>query len=416
VVRTTRTSAARAPGERGHDRFARAVDSGVREASDHTMDRELAVVAALREAGDAAGPTRDEVDRMRSRVMAGAASTDRGAGSGDRVTPMPSRSGTSRRGGRHAKRSSVAAEARGRLVVAAAAALCLLLSLSGMSLLLSRDALPGDALYAFKRSAESAELGLTFGEQSRALKHLEFATARITEIERMAAAADADDSWVSGTAQFLAALDDFDSDTVAGTRLLTGVAVDGDVGILSSLQGWADQQQERLDDVRAALPAEAGGRITSSIALLDLVEQRADALQDRADCRNMTSGAVDDLGPVPAEEACVPGRLDDAASAEPLDPAPKTAAPATPDGSATVPGKPAPAGQDEEQDSERPRLRDIIPNADRDDHEDRWPDREGEPWWPDRDDSPRDPRDRLVVPLPLLHDLSVPPPSPDGPR
>lgn len=404
MVRTTRSSAARAPDEGArHERFARAVDSGVREVSDHTMEHELAIVAALRETGDAAAPTGDEVDRMRSRVMAGAGSIDRDSGGDSRVTPVPSRSAPSRRGGRHAKPTSPAAEARSRMMVAAAAALCLLMSLSGMSLLLSRDAVPGDALYTVKRSTESAELGLTFGDQSRALKHLEFATARISEIEQMAAAADAGSTWGPGTARLLAALADFDADTIAGTRLLTGVAVAGDVETLSSLSGWADEQEERLGDVRAALPAEAGARITSSIALLDEVQQRAEVLQDRADCQSITSGASDSLGPLPAEESCVPRQLDDAASTEPLAPAPETAAPATPDGSPAAPNTPAP----EEQDSERPGLRDIVPNPDQGDRlEDRLDDgedREDRPWLPERDDAPSEPRPPLL-PLPQLSD------------
>lgn len=424
MVRTTRRSAARAPDETGqHERFARAVDSGVREVSDHTRERELAIVAALREAGEAAAPTGDEVDRMHSRVMTGITSVDRDRG-GDsqvtpQVTPMPSRGGAGRRGGRHAKPASPAAEARSHMMVAAAAALCLLMSLSGMSMLLSRDAVPGDALYAFKRSTESAELGMTFSDQSKALKHLEFATARIDEIEQMAAATDAGGSWDSGTAQLLAALNDFDADTITGTRLLTRVATAGDVGMLSSLEGWADQQQERLDDMRAALPADADGRITSSVGLLDEVAQRAGALQDRAGCQSITSGASDSLGPLPTEDSnsCGSGDLDDAASAEPLAPAPETAAPATPDGSEAAPST-TPVPEEQESD-ERPGLPDLFPDSDR--QEDRLDDRlddrrddDDRPWWDDRDDSPAEPR-RPLWPLPLLPDRTAPP-SPDAPE
>lgn len=427
MVRTTRNSGAHASREEGlHDRFARAVDDdvdgGVRDASDHDMERELAVVAALREAGDAAGPTRDEVDRMRNRVLAGSAGFERSAGPDEpatpsRVTPSRVTPMRSRRGGRHTKRATVAAEARKHLVVAAAATLCLLMSLSGMSLLLSRDALPGDALYAFKRSTESAELGLTFGEQARALKHLEFATARISEIDRMADRADTDGSDGSGgpdAARFLALLADFDSDTVVGTRMLTAVATEGDLAILSSLRGWAQQQQERLDDLRAALPAEAGDRISSSMALLDLVQQRAAALQDRAGCQNITSGVSDELGPLPAEQPCQPVPLDDAASAVPLHPSPTTAAPAPPDTVTTPSTTPTreQVATEEEQETDRPRLGDIFPNPGREDGGARqwWPDK----GWPERDGSSSDGR-QLVIPLPLLPDIAVPPSRPDDP-
>lgn len=319
---------------------------------------------------------------------------------------MPAR--PSRRGGRHAKRTSVTAAARGRLVVAAAAALCLLMSLSGMSLLLSRDALPGDALYAFKRSAESAELGLTFGDESRALKHLEFASARMSEIERMAAQAEAGITSGSGTTQVLAALGDFDSDTIAGTRLLTGLAADGDLGSLSPLHGWAQQQQKRLGDLRAALPADAAGRIASTLALLEQVQQRAAALQDRAGCQNVTATASDELGPLPAEQSCLPVPLDDAASAVPLVPSPKTAAPAAPGGPA-VPTTPAPDGQAQDglegTSLDRARLRDVLPQ----------PDGADGPLQPTGEDGSSDRENssdsgRLVIPLPLLPDAALSPP------
>ncbi|MDQ3825674.1 MAG: DUF5667 domain-containing protein, partial [Actinomycetota bacterium] len=137
-----------------------------------------------------------------------------------------------------ARRRWIPDQTRGRLVVAAAAALCLLMSLSGMSLLLSRDAVPGDALYTFKRTAESAELGLTFGDQPKALKHLEFASARVNEIEIMADQADSAGNWSAGQAKFLRALDDFDSDATAGSRLLTGLALSGQPSSLPALRGW----------------------------------------------------------------------------------------------------------------------------------------------------------------------------------
>src|SRR5262249_32793375 len=147
--------------------FARAVDSGLRDVSNRSLRSELTIVASLRQVGTSVGPGQAERDRMRRRVMAEFHSVVHEGNSP--VLPV-----------RHSRRSRwVPEHTRGRLVVAAAAALCLLMSLSGMSLLLSRDALPGDALYSFKRTAESAELGLAFGDQPKALKHLEFASTRV---------------------------------------------------------------------------------------------------------------------------------------------------------------------------------------------------------------------------------------------
>ena len=423
MVRTTRRTAVRASDQTAsrQERFARAVDGGMRELSDHALERELAVVAALRQAGAAAGPRPDEVDRIRRRVMAGFPATtvagakiaDAGIAGTDRVDeesgsrvvlPAPGSRGRRHRG-RH--RASVGVEARAQMVVAAAAALCLFLSLSGMSLLLSRDALPGNPLYSVKRSAESAELGMTFGDESRALKHLEFATARVDEIEVLAA-----EGAVTGTAaQFLDVLDDFDSDAAAGARLLTSMAATGDRDMLSSLLGWSSQQQERLGDLRAALPAEAGSRLSGSLELLDRVQDRVEALEQRAGCRNVTSEASDDLGALPGDDPCVRRPLDDVAPAVALPAGPGTngvpvpdapAAPATP-----APGEQSPAEELEgEADPVSPRLSDVLrPPAARP---------EGPPVLGDGSSTTPP---RLVLPMPmLLPDVSLPPLLPGGPE
>ncbi|MDQ3885548.1 MAG: hypothetical protein M3308_00670, partial [Actinomycetota bacterium] len=117
------------------------------EPSDHTLERELAIVAALRQAGASAGPRPDEVDRIRQRVMAGFAASQPGItattrvddASGSRVVLITPGGRARRSRGRH--RAPTGVEAPGRIAVTAAAALSLFLSLSGMSLLLSQDAL-----------------------------------------------------------------------------------------------------------------------------------------------------------------------------------------------------------------------------------------------------------------------------------
>lgn len=301
-MRTTRTSGV--PGSDGHeydsfvrvDDFARAVESGGHSTSDATLNRELALVATLRHAGTTMGPDLAERDRMRQRIMAEFASVVHDGTSP--VLPL-------RESGRRRKLPD---EMRGRFVVAAAAALCLLMSLSGVSLLLSREALPGDTLYAIKRSAESASLGLTFGDENKALKHLEFAKARVSEIEAMADRADAEATWAAGDDRFVRALDDFERDTAAGTRLLTEVAADGSSdgrsAILPSLRGWVEQQESRLQAVRGALPLTASTRLDSTLELLDRVITRVDALDRRSDCVTITLGAHDDLGVLPARGNC----------------------------------------------------------------------------------------------------------------
>jgi hypothetical protein len=368
VVRTTRGSGGRASDGQEQERFARAVDSGMREVSDDMLNRELTVVATLRQVGSqfesTAGPDPAERDRMRQRVMAEFSSVVHDGTSP--VLPLPSSGWTSGSASRKASRNRhwIPDETRGRLVVVAAAALCLLMSLSGMSVLLSRDALPGDALYTFKRSAESAELGLTFGDQPKALKHLEFASARVSEIEMMAEQADAAGNWSDGHERFRQALDDFDADTAAGARLLTALAAHGQTNILTPLRSWAQQQETRLRAVRTALPLPASARLDSTLGLLDRVVVRTSALDYRSECTTVTSGTHDDLGLLPAKDTCSPIPVDGTSSAVPLPAAP------APDGSSpnvimppgllgspSVNPTPEPVQKDERG---RPGLRDVL--------------------------------------------------------
>jgi hypothetical protein len=197
--------------------------------------------------------------------------------------------------------------ARGRFAVAAVAVLALVFSLSGMSLLLARDALPGDPLYGIKRTAEAASLGLTFGDESKALKHLEFAAARVTEIETLAQRyPNPADAPVGG---YLTALSDFDNDASAGSRQLVALATRGDGRQLESLRAWARQQASRLGAVAPRLPGAARNRQSASLGLLDKIAARADGLLARMQCYQITTGSSDDVGALPATGECerVPG-------------------------------------------------------------------------------------------------------------
>jgi Domain of unknown function (DUF5667) len=289
----------------------------MRDISNGALQRELAVVAALRQVGAAANPNPVERDRMRQRVM-----SEFSAVVHDGSSPVLSLQAVRNR---HWHRRWIPDETRGRLVVAAAAALCLLMSLSGMSVLLSRDALPGDALYNFKRTAESAELGLTFGDQPKALKHLEFAAARVSEIEIMTDLAASTGDWSGGQGKFVRALDDFDSDVTAGARLLTALAAEGQRDSLPGLRNWIQQQNARLETVRSTLPLPTSARLGGTLRLLDRVVARTSALTERSNCVTITSGTRDDLGLLPAKDACKPVPVDGASSTAPLPAGPGTA-------------------------------------------------------------------------------------------
>jgi hypothetical protein len=247
------------------ERFARALESS---SADSEFEAELAVVAALRKLDVAP----DEVarERMRQRVLA--------------------------------KAGPAVSSRRGRFAVALVAALALVFALAGMSLLLARDALPGDALYGVKRSAEAASLGLTFGDESKALKHLEFAAARVAEIETLAQRhPDPLDAPVGG---YLTALTDFDTDVSQASRQLIALATRGEVQQLDSLRAWAGQQSTRLDALQPRLPNAARERKDASRQLLDKIVERSAALLARMECYQITTGASDDIGALPSTDIC----------------------------------------------------------------------------------------------------------------
>ncbi|GAA1280371.1 DUF5667 domain-containing protein [Saccharothrix xinjiangensis] len=291
---------------RQREQFARAVDAHP-EPGDEAFADELAVVALLREAAVTSGPDEAARARMRERVL------------GPATPPTKLDSRRPRSG------------ARGRLAVALAAALCLVFSLAGMSLLLSRDALPGDALYGVKRTAESASLGLTFGEDSKGHKLLEFASARLTELETLADRYSGD----GPLGGYLTALADFDTDAAAGARVLTAFGSTSDHRTLEDLRDWAGSQATRLTRLSPDLPQDAVTRSASSLDLLAHIAERATALQSRTTCATTTSGDTDDLGPLPAEDECNPLRPTTA-------PADTTATTAQPPSTSTQPPTNAP--------------------------------------------------------------------------
>ena len=212
-----------------------------------------------------------------------------------------------------------------------------------MSVLLARDALPGDALYGVKRTAEAAELGLTFGDEPKALKHLEFASARVSEIETLARRyPNPGDAPVGG---YLTALTDFDNDASAGSRQLINLATRSDGRLLQSLRDWSAQQASRLQQVADRLPEAARNRQNASRVLLDRITARADALLVRMDCYQITSGSYDDIGALPASSTCEERDPAPASSTGPsVPPATDNSGPAT-GGTETPGGTPPPASE-----------------------------------------------------------------------
>ena len=302
----------RTPSGRGdqHEPSARAAGGRAADAdlTGFSTD-ERSLVAMLGGLAEATAPDHTERARMRSRVLAGLAEDAKSAPSTKpRLVRPPagrsSRLGARRRpprGPRNEDDRPRGLSTRGRFAIAAVAVLCLVFALGGMSLLLSRDALPGDALYGIKRSAEAASLGLTFGDEQKAFKHLEFATSRVSEMETLAQRYGPNDAPVGG---YLSALTDFDTDASAGSRQLIALTTRQDGSLLSMLSAWGRQQASRLTAITDRVPDAARSRVASSLGLATAIADRADALSQRLPCDQITSGNADAIGALPAATAC----------------------------------------------------------------------------------------------------------------
>ncbi|MCY7343226.1 MAG: DUF5667 domain-containing protein [Pseudonocardia sp.] len=266
-----------------------------------------------------------------------------------------------RRRGRHTVPSRPPGHAGSRSVLrrgvlVGTAALVAVIALAGSGIFASREALPGDGLYALKRASESAGIATTFDEVARARRHLQLATTRLDEVEQLVARR----STVADTGVLRSTILEFDTSTGEGSRILL---TRDDSAAIDDMQTWAAGQSARLSGLRPSLPDSAGA--DDSIELLARLMGRAEALEDRSNCTEVTSGAVDELGPLPAESSCAqrrtgsgddtgipapnrpgaPGITDDTATPDPS----ADAEPGTGRSPASGPQSGAPGPQEEEE-------------------------------------------------------------------
>ena len=214
---------------RQRERFARAVDSSPQdgEAHDPKLAGELAVVLMLRRTAEATAPDTAARDRMRTALFEGLAESADTAATTPTLTrpdslrpsPVPRATPTPRPGSRPESarppgRPKRVTGTRGRLAIALTAAFCLLLALSGMTLFLARDALPGDPFTRCGARSSRPSLGLTMGGEAKGLKHLEYAADRINDVESLVARYP--DLANSPVGDYLTAFADFDTDASAG--------------------------------------------------------------------------------------------------------------------------------------------------------------------------------------------------------
>lgn len=242
------------------------------------------------------------------------------------VAPRASRSGRHSLPARPAGRSGSATRppARGlrrRAALVGAAALIALVMIAGIGNVASRDALPGDVLYAAKRLSENTGLAFTFDDAARAQRHLKLATTRLDEVEQIVGRDSADPELLGS------AMRDFDASTGEGSRMLLATDDASGPAALADLRTWASDQAARLSVLRSSLPEPAVTDADTSIALLGRLLGRTEALGARSSCSEVTSSVVDDLGRLPAEGTCSPPP---AVTDDPTSGADGSSAPSTP--------------------------------------------------------------------------------------
>ncbi|MEN3266151.1 DUF5667 domain-containing protein [Pseudonocardia sp.] len=239
--------------------------------------------------------------------------TEADAATTDAATTTAARPGR-RHSSRHSSSSRPAGRARGssrparrglprRAVLVGSAALVMLLALAGGGIFASRNALPGDQLYALKRVAEAAGLAFTFDDAGKAQRHLQIASTRLDEVERLVAR---DPQAPAAPGVLTSAIQEFDAATGEGSRILLATHDTDGAAALGDLRTWAGEQADRLTSLRPELPVPAAADADSAIQLLDRLRGRTEALTARSSCTEVTSGRADDLGPLPAVGTCAP--------------------------------------------------------------------------------------------------------------
>jgi hypothetical protein len=163
------------------------------------------------------------------------------------------------------------------------------LALSGISMA-SGDAMPGDPLYAMKRSTESAQLVLAGSDIDRGQAYLSFARTRARE----AAVTRADPG------KLIPVLTDLDEQTTSGVRLLTAAALSHrDAGLLDAIDAFVADQRPVLADLIGTVSLRDRPRAQQSLDLLAQIARRSAALRAAISCAPV--GRSDPLGPLPPD-------------------------------------------------------------------------------------------------------------------
>ncbi|MBX7265101.1 hypothetical protein KIF24_02845 [Micromonospora sp. Llam7] len=271
------------------ERFAQLLDEANGGRRHHVRSRDDGQLVPLVLLGQKLGtsPPAAEVDpEFRTGLRAMLLATATRDGIGTPAAAQPVERSTSGRASLLPAVTARRARARGAILVGIAVGA---VAVSGISAA-SEDAVPGDALYGMKRGTERAQLALTGSDISRGQLFLDFARTRLAEASSLR----------GNRAGYSAVLDDMDADTRQGVRLLTGAATQrSDPAALDAVDAFLTRQRRSLDALTGSGTRADRGRTSQSLALLESVADRADALRAAIACGRHATTTSDDLGPVP---------------------------------------------------------------------------------------------------------------------
>ncbi|TCK20188.1 DUF5667 domain-containing protein [Pseudonocardia endophytica] len=168
----------------------------------------------------------------------------------------------------------------------------------GVAATASKNALPGDALYGVKRATESTGGLFTWGDQAEATQQLEVARTRMDEVQGMLQSGSADPAAITS------AMNDFDTATATGSRMILSGDRNAGGSDLADLRTWATAQSDRMAEMQSSWPAANASDAEASKTLLDRVLTRTEALRARTGCAEGGTASVDDLGPLPSDGPC----------------------------------------------------------------------------------------------------------------
>lgn len=180
---------------------------------------------------------------------------------------------------------------RGAVIVGIAAGT---LALSGVSMA-SGNAVPGDPLYGMKRSTEKAQLALAGSDLARGQLMLDFARTRLGEAYKQRA----------NQSYLVDGLTEMDVETQQGVAMLVSTAfAKHDTTALDAIDTFVVIQRRLVAEMLDLSHGDARDKVTSSLSLLNSVQQRSVAARSALACGAQPTGS-DALGPTVA--ACATG-------------------------------------------------------------------------------------------------------------